>query len=190
MSTITSYSFNVQHLNLSKNGNSILPKAKVAAIAICAFTLSSANIAINQGSNNLNFSTKSKREIFEISNGDKIIANLLTFDNKKGDEEMSELKLNEVQKYFDEKISEVKDSVHNVDNRLSVIENELGHIKKEIETIPNVIESTIQLTLNKIEKEKKGKWWDRYGAPTITGVVVAVITVGGPYLLKLLHIIK
>lgn len=86
---------------------------------------------------------------------------------KEGEASMSEVKLNEVQKYFDDKISNVKENIHNIDKRLSVMENELGHLSKSLESIPEVIESSVRLTLDKIEKEKKGKmvgsiWWPNY----------------------------
>lgn len=192
METFSSYSSQSKFIKLTKNTHSNFPTTKIVAVAACVFTLSGVNNTVNQGTINTSSLNKTKRSYIRTFDYDNSLKSLPVNNKKDGGDKMSntEIKLNEVQKYFDEKISDVKESIHNIDKRLSVMENELGHVAKSLDSIPKVIESSVQLTLDKIEKEKKVKWWDRYGGPIITGVIVAIITVGGPFLLKLLNIIK
>lgn len=185
METITTYQGNIQYHKVSENSKSKFPKSKIAAVAMCAFTLTNVNIAISQQNNGLYFSTKNKREIIEITNEKSTGINKLTFDNEEEGGSMTEMKLNEVQQYFDEKISKIKDTVSGIDTRTAVIENELKHIQKDIKEIPNVIKSTLLEIESEKAKNKKNKFWDRYGAPIITGIIVAVITTAGPFLLSI-----
>ncbi len=76
----------------------------------------------------------------------------------------TEIKLNEVEKYFNEKISYIKDTVHVIDKKSSVIENELHHINDKIsemnskfDSIPDVIKETITNTLNEKAVNNKTK---------------------------------
>ncbi|WP_342993439.1 hypothetical protein [Lactococcus lactis] len=109
--------------------------------------------------------------------------------NKKEVDDMSEkmnateIKLNEVEKYFNEKISDIKDTVHVIDKKSSVIENELHHINDKIsemnskfDSIPDMIKETITNTLNEKAVNKKQSFISDYKAPVITGLIVGVLT--------------
>ncbi|PCR98850.1 MULTISPECIES: hypothetical protein [Lactococcus] len=190
MESLKVFPGNIQIFKITQDDESSLPKSKATVIAFAMIALSSLTFSANL-SQGLHFvSSKNKTNFSKIIDNSDKKTRSVNLSKKEGEASMSEVKLNEVQKYFDDKISNVKENIHNIDKRLSVMENELGHLSKSLESIPEVIESSVRLTLDKIEKEKKVKWWDRYGGPIITGVIVAIITVGGPFLLKLLKIIK
>lgn len=189
MNTFTAYSSNSQIYKIEDNHQSNLPKAKLATVALFVFTLSSAGIITNQNHSSLNFSTKNKRETIKVSNDTDSNTNAFTFENKKGDDDMpekttaTEIKLNEVEKYFNEKISDIKDTVHVIDKKSSVIENELHHINGKIsemnskfDSIPDMIKETITNTLNEKAVNKKQSFISDYKAPVITGLIVAVLT--------------
>lgn len=185
MNTFASSIANAQFhsMSMSGNANSSLPKSKIAAVAICAFTLSSVGISTNISNPGLQFSNKSKREIVEFSNVKEKESKVFEFDNDKGVQDMNDIKLNEVQKYFDEKINNIKDTVHKIDTKISVMQNEQHHINEKIKeidskfnSIPDTIKETITSTLNEKALSKKQGFVSDYKAPIITGVLVSVIS--------------
>lgn len=174
MSQIISYSNSVSEYKIiEKNGNSKYPKLKNTAVIVIAIAITSANISINR-SNQLNISSKSKNDTLSISN--IIKSKFETFpniENSKEEDKMSDFKLNEVQKYFDEKISGINDKVHEVNIKVANISKDISYISKSIDNMPQVIKSTILET----EKAKKEKFSDRYKAPVITGIVAGLLVI-------------
>lgn len=174
---------NTQVFKIVRDEESPLPKAKSTAIAFAMIAISVITFTanLNQG---LHLTLSKNKTGFSklIDNSDKKTRSV-TISNGEEVASMSEVKLNEVQRYFDDKISKVVNSVHSIDLKVTAIETELKHINEKIDDIPNVIETT----LLKIEEQRKGKWWDRYGGPVISGIIVAVITTAVPLLINYLN---
>lgn len=86
---------------------------------------------------------------------------------------MSDFQLNEDQRYFDDKISGINDKVHAVNIKVANISKDISNISKSIDSLPQVIKSTILET----EEAKKEKFFDRYKAPIITGIVAGLFII-------------
>ena len=86
---------------------------------------------------------------------------------------MSDFKLHEDQRYFDDKISGINDKVHAVNIKVANISKDISNISKSIDSLPQVIKSTILET----EDSKKEKFSDRYKAPIITGIVAGLFVI-------------
>ena len=173
MSQIISYSNSVSEYKIiEKNGNSKYPKLKNTAVIVIAIAITSANISINR-SNQLNISSKSKNDTLSISNINK--SKFETFpniENSKEEDKMSDFKLNEVQKYFDEKISDTNNIVHSLDKKVFGIEKDINAINSNIQDLKNEIPNIIEKSLSETKNKKKEKFWDRYSAPIITGIIL------------------
>lgn len=82
-----------------------------------AIAVASANVSINH-SNQFNISSKSKSDTLNISSLNKNkfekISNIESMDEEY---RMSNLQLTEVQRYFDDKISDTKDVIHSLDKK-------------------------------------------------------------------------
>jgi hypothetical protein len=178
MSQIISYSNSVSEYKIiEKNGNSKYPKLKNTAVIVIAIAITSANISINR-SNQLNISSKSKNDTLSISNINK--SKFETFpniENSKEEDKMSDFKLNEVQKYFDEKISDTNNVIHIIDKKVYGIEKDIKTINDNVSNLKNEIPSIIEKSLAETKKKQKEKFWDRYSAPIITGLILIVLQV-------------
>lgn len=182
---ISSDSVSTQVHNMSGNGKSSFPNGKVATIALCVFTLS--NPALTSNIDHALHLTTSKNKIgfskvFGNNDEDGKNTQSINLFNGNGGVNMSEIKLNEVQRYFDDKISVLTEKVHVLDKRTALMEKDITTIKNQIDDIPNVIKNTIK----GIEDEKRGKLWDRFIAPVIVGLIVPAIFYFGPMILKYL----
>lgn len=85
---------------------------------------------------------------------------------------MSNLQLTEVQRYFDDKISDTKDVIHSLDKKVFGIEKDIKAINSNIQDLKNEIPNIIEKSLSETKNKKKEKFWDRYSAPIITCIIL------------------
>lgn len=173
MGQIISYSNSINEYKiLEKNGNSKYPSFKNTAVIVFAIAVASANVSINH-SNQFNISSKSKSDTLNISSLNKNkfekISNIESMDEEY---RMSNLQLTEVQRYFDDKISDTKDVIHSLDKKVFWIEKEIKAINSNIQDLKNEIPNIIEKSLSETKNKKKEKFWDRYSAPIITGIIL------------------
>ena len=96
---------------------------------------------------------------------------------------MSNLKLTEVQRYFDDKLSDAKDITHAIDKKVFGIEKDIKVININIQDLKDEIPNTIERSLTETKNKNRKKFWDKYSAPIITGVILIAVQV-------VLHLLK
>lgn len=187
MNTFTAYSSNSQIYKIEDNHQSNLPKAKLATVALFVFTLSSAGIITNQNHSSLNFSTKNKRETIKVSNDTDSNTNAFTFENKKGDDDMSEKmnatetlivqhiksseeRLARVEGKIDRNYEEVYKELKNISSNAAVQKERIENIQKEMKELPHKVKSEIKI-------ERNDKIISLIWAPIITGVIILIVQV-------------
>lgn len=187
MNTFTAYSSNSQIYKIEDNHQSNLPKAKLATVALFVFTLSSAGIITNQNHSSLNFSTKNKRETIKVSNDTDSNTNAFTFENKKGDDDMSEKmnatetlivqhiksseeRLARVEGKIDHNYEEVYKGLKNISSNAAVQKEQIENIQKEMKELPHKVKSEIKI-------ERNDKIISLIWAPIITGVIILIVQV-------------
>ncbi|MGF2009249.1 hypothetical protein [Lactococcus lactis] len=187
MNTFTAYSSNSQIYKIEDNHQSNLPKAKLATVALFVFTLSSAGIITNQNHSSLNFSTKNKRETIKVSNDTDSNTNAFTFENKKGDDDMSEKmnatetlivqhiksseeRLARIEGKIDHNYEEVYKELKNISSNAAVQKEQIENIQKEMKELPHKVKSEIKI-------ERNDKIISLIWAPIITGVIILIVQV-------------
>ena len=68
---------------------------------------------------------------------------------------MSNLQLTEVQRYFDDKISDTKDVIHSLDKKVFGIEKDIKAINSNIQDLKNEIPNIIEKSLSETKNKKK-----------------------------------
>ena len=96
---------------------------------------------------------------------------------------MSNLKLTEVQRYFDDKLSDTKDIIHAINKKVFGIEKDIKVININIQDRKDEILNTIERSLTETKNKNRKKFWDKYSAPIITGVILIAVQV-------ILHLLK
>ena len=96
---------------------------------------------------------------------------------------MSNLKLTEVQRYFDDKLSDAKDITHAINKKVFGIEKDIKVININIQDLKDEIPNSIERSLTETKNKDRKKFWDKYSAPIITGVILIAVQV-------ILHLLK
>lgn len=184
MGQIISYSSSINEYKiLEKNGNSKYPKFKNTAVVVFAIAVTSANISINH-SNQFNISSENKSDTLNISSLNKNkFEKFSSVESMNKEDRMSKLQLTEVQRYFDDKISDTKDVIHAIDKKVFGIEKDIKVINSNIQDLKGEIPNIIERSLSETKIKNREKFWDRYSAPIITGIILISAQV-------ILHLLK
>lgn len=172
------------------DGESSYPISKNVAVTFFILALSATSLSPNinnniskKQNNYFKFASKSNNENNNILIKNNTTSEIFSLNNLKGGN-MLKFELNEAQKYFDEKISNVKDEVHMIDKRTAALEIKIDNIQASINDLPSIIKTTMK----EVEQDKKAKFSDRYLAPILVGVLSPIIlyllTIFGKNLLK------
>ena len=99
---------------------------------------------------------------------------------------MSNLQLTEVQRYFNDKISDTNDVVHSLDKKVFGIEKDINAIKNSTLEIRKEIPEIIEKSISETKDKEKEKIRDNISAPIITGVIAGLVVLVLQFFLKTL----
>ena len=181
------YNANSHFHKVIQNGESPFPKNKSeikTKVVVVLFTAAAIVISpkTHQSFDLMPLKTKTSILTASDTNGKKYMS--LSLSKNEEVKTMSELKLNEFQKHFDDKISDTNNIVHEIDKKVFGIEKDINAIKNSILELKNEIPEIIEKSISETKDKKKEKFRDNISAPIITGVIAGIVVLVLQFFLK------